>query len=461
MSETHMTEVDLVISGQVVLTDVVLPDGYVAISAGKVVAIGTGTPPSSKAIRNFGDAFVLPGAIDSQVHSRSQLNQEDFVWSTQAAAAGGVTTIVDMPYDEGFMVCNRETLLRKRDEAAEQARVDFALYGTVAAGAGPEEIAGMVEAGAAGFKFSTFNTDSKRFPRIPPQTLAACFSEISKHGLIAGVHNENDEMVRAAIANVEASGVTDYRAHALSRPPISETLAMAEVYEIGAQTGCSAHVVHCSLGRGYELCKAFRDQGFDATVEACIHYLILDEENDVKRLGGKAKINPPIRPRKEVEALWKHLAAGNISVVSTDHVSWSEDLKTNPEMLKNASGVPGLEVLYSLLVKGLVERDLPVTWAARLLAENPAKLFRIDHRKGGIAIGRDADIVVMEQNSTKYDPSASGHNFVNWSPYEGIELPYQPVATFLRGRTIFENGAVLSTPGTGEFIQPNRKSTQN
>lgn len=457
MNEKNILKVDLLLIGQVVLTDAILTNSYVGISDGKVVCIGSGSQPDATETRNFGDAYIMPGAIDSQVHSRSQLNQEDFIWSTKAAAAGGVTTIVDMPYDEGFMVCDRETVLRKRDEASKQARVDFALYGTVAAGAGPEEIAGMVDAGVAGFKFSTFNTDSKRFPRIPPQTLAACFSEISKHGLIAGVHNENDEMVRHAIAEVEASGVTDYRAHGMSRPPVSETLAMAEVYEIGAQTGCSTHVVHCSLGRGYELCKSYQDQGFDTTVEACIHYLILDEENDVKRLGGKAKINPPIRPRKEVEALWKHLEAGNITVVSTDHVSWSIDRKDNPEMLKNASGVPGMEILYSLLVKGLVERDLPLTWAARLLAENPAKLFRLDHQKGGISVGRDADIVVMGQSQTMYDPSASGHNFVTWSPYQGIELPYRPIATFLRGECIFDDGAVLAMPGTGVFVHPERK----
>lgn len=459
MSEIDMIEIDLVIKGQVVLTDEVLTNGYIAITGGKVVRIGSDMPPNAKETRDFGDSYVMPGAIDSQVHSRSQLGQEDFIWSTRAAAAGGVTTIVDMPYDEGFMVCDRETLLRKRDEASEQARVDFALYGTVAAGAGPEEIAGMVEAGAVGFKFSTFNTDSKRFPRIPPQTLAACFAEISKHGLIAGVHNENDEMVRDAIAKVEESGITDYRAHAMSRPPVSETLAMAEVYEIGAQMGCATHVVHCSLGRGYDLCKSYRDQGFDTTVEACIHYLILNEENDVKRLGGKAKINPPIRPCEEVEALWKHLEAGNITVVSTDHVSWSEDRKTDPDMLKNASGVPGLEVLYSLLIKGLLERDLPVTWAARLLAENPARLFRIDHKKGGIEVGRDADIVVMEAKPTTYDPAESGHNFVSWSPYKGIELPYRPVATFLRGQTVFDGGLVLAAPGAGRFVRPELKGS--
>jgi allantoinase len=449
-----MSDFDLVVTGRVVLTDRVLDDGYVAIRSGVVERVGAGPVPSAAERQDFGCSYVMPGAIDAQVHSKSQLNQEDFIWSTRAAAAGGVTTIVDMPYDAGFLVCTGDRVRQKIEEAAAQSRVDFALYGTIAPEDGAKHIAGMVEAGVVAFKFSTFNTDSKRFPRIAPQVLYECFTEIGKHGLAAGVHNENDEMVRAAVAAVEASGITDYRAHGLSRPPVTETLAMAEVYELGAQAGCSSHVVHCSVGRGYELCESYRRQGFDATVEACIHYLILDEENDVSRLGGKAKINPPIRPRAEVEALWRHLAAGHVSVVSTDHVSWSENRKSDPDMLKNSSGVPGLEVLYALLVKGLTERRLDMSHAARLLAANPARLFRIGHRKGAIEPGRDADLVVMAHAPHHYDPEASGHNFVTWSPYAGIELPYRPVATFLRGKSIFDGTHVTAEPGNGRLVRP-------
>jgi allantoinase len=449
-----MSDFDLVVTGRVVLTDRVLDDGYVAIRSGVVERVGAGPVPSAAERQDFGCSYVMPGAIDAQVHSKSQLNQEDFIWSTRAAAAGGVTTIVDMPYDAGFLVCTGDRVRQKIEEAAAQSRVDFALYGTIAPEDGAKHIAGMVEAGVVAFKFSTFNTDSKRFPRIAPQVLYECFTEIGKHGLAAGVHNENDEMVRAAVAAVEASGITDYRAHGLSRPPVTETLAMAEVYELGAQAGCSSHVVHCSVGRGYELCESYRRQGFDATVEACIHYLILDEENDVSRLGGKAKINPPIRPRAEVEALWRHLAAGHVSVVSTDHVSWSENRKSDPDMLKNSSGVPGLEVLYALLVKGLTERRLDISHAARLLAANPARLFRIGHRKGAIEPGRDADLVVMAHAPHHYDPEASGHNFVTWSPYAGIELPYRPVATFLRGKSIFDGTHVTAEPGNGRLVRP-------
>lgn len=449
-----MSDFDLVLTGRVVGTDRVRENGYVAVRDGLVARVGEGPPPAARESHDFGSAFVLPGAIDSQVHSRSQRDQEDFVWSTRAAAAGGVTTIVDMPYDDGMLICTGERLARKAVEAGQQARVDFALYGTVHPNDGSEHIAGVVAAGAAGFKFSTFGTHPERFPRIPPHLLARCFAEISKHGLIAAAHNEDDETVRAAEAAVRREGITDYRAHGLSRPALAEALATAQVYEIGAATGCSAHIVHCSIGRGYDLCSAYRQQGFDTTIEACIHYLVLDEENDVARLGGKAKINPPLRSRSEVEALWRHLAAGNVTVVSTDHVSWSENRKSDPVMLNNASGVPGLEVLYALLLKGLTQRALSPVWAARLLAANPARLFRIAHRKGALELGRDADVVVMAPRPHRYDPAASGHNVVGWSPYEGMELPYRSVATFQRGRLVFDGSTVLAAPGDGRFVTP-------
>ena len=261
-------------------------------------------------------------------------------------------------------------------------------------------------------------------------------------------------MVRAFVADVEKSGVTDYRAHGLSRPPITEALADAEVFELGAGAGCPVHIVHSSIARGYELAAAYRAQGYAATIEACIHYLTLDEENDVRRLGGKAKINPPLRSRAEAEAIWRHLAAGNVTVVSTDHVSWSEDRKTDPNMLKNASGIPGLEVLYPLLLKGLSERNLPLTHAARLLAHNPATLFRLTNNKGALAVERDADIVLMRREPRRYRAADSGNNFASWSPYDGIELPFRVVATFLRGSCIAEDGHVTGAPGAGRFIKP-------
>lgn len=444
---------DTVFIGTIVLPDRIIDNGYVLVGDGTVQAVGAGPAPGGE--RYGGDGFVvLPGAIDAQVHSRSQLGQEDFIWSTRSAAAGGVTTIVDMPYDDGCLIATAERFKTKVKEAGAQARVDFALYATIDPEEGAARVDELVDAGAAAFKFSTFGTHPKRFPRIPAHLLYACFRAVGRRGLVAGIHNENDEMVRAFTAEVEASGITDYTAHGLSRPPITEALATAEVYELGAGAGCPVHIVHSSIGRGYELAAAYRAQGHGATIEACIHYLMLDEENDVRRLGGKAKINPPVRSRREVDALWHHLAAGNVTVVSTDHVSWSEDRKTDPNMLKNASGVPGLEALYALLLKGLDERKLPLTHAARLLAHNPASLFRIGHVKGALAVGRDADIVLMRRDPHRYRAAESGNNFVSWSPYDGLELPFRLVATFVRGACVATEGRVSAEPGQGRFVRP-------
>ncbi len=449
-----MADFDLVLQGTVVLPERIVEAGYVAVRDGKIAEIGIGVPPAARERHLLGKALILPGAIDAQVHSLSQKDQEDFVWSTRSAAAGGVTTIVDMPYDEGNLVCSAAAVKKKIDHAAPQSRVDFALYGTVDPEEGPARIAEMVEAGVAAFKFSTFGTDPKRFPRIPPALLDACFAAIAPTGLTAGVHNEDDEAVRTYMEQVKASGITDYRAHGLSRPPITELLAMHTIFETGADTGCPAHVVHCSLGRGYDIARAYRRDGFEATVECCIHYLTLDEENDVRRLGGKAKINPPIRPRAEVETLWRKVAEGNVWLVSTDHVSWSENRKTNPDMLANASGVPGLEVMVPLFVKGALERGVLLTWAAKLMAENPAKHFRLDHIKGALTPGKDADIVVLEPRETIYDAAASGNNVVGWSPYNGIRLPWTVSAAYLRGKQITEGQKVLAEPGSGSFVRP-------
>ncbi|MBX4903124.1 dihydroorotase [Rhizobium bangladeshense] len=445
---------DLVLQGTVVMPDRVLEKGYVAVNAGRIAEVGLGVPPAARERHLLGKALILPGAIDAQVHSLSQKDQEDFIWSTRSAAAGGVTTIVDMPYDEGNLVCSAAAVKRKIEHASPQARVDFALYGTVDPQDGPARIPEMVEAGVAAFKFSTFGTDPKRFPRIPPALLDACFAAIAPTGLTAGVHNEDDEAVRSYMEQVKASGITDWRAHGLSRPAITELLAMHTIFETGANTGCPSHVVHCSLGRGYDIARAYRRDGFAATVECCIHYLTLDEENDVRRLGGKAKINPPLRPRAEVERLWRKVAEGDVWLVSTDHVSWSENRKTNPDMLANASGVPGLEVMVPLFVKGALERGIPLTWAARLMAKNPAKHFRLDHIKGALTSGKDADITVLEPRESIYDASASGNNVVGWSPYNGIRLPWTVSATYLRGEKIAEGGKVLAEPGTGRFVRP-------
>lgn len=447
---------DYLVRGKIITAAAVYDDGFVAILDGKVAQIGAAAAglPEAREVFDARGSLVLPAAIDAQVHSRSQKGQEDFIWSTRAAAAGGVGTIVDMPYDAGRLICTRERFEAKREEAAAQARVDFALYATVHPDEGATRIPELVEAGAAGFKFSTFGTDPERFPRIPPYTLHECFAKIAAYGLVAGVHNEDDETVKTLLARIQASGRTDYAAHTASRPVYAENLAVQQIYELGADTGARAHVVHCSNGRGYEICRSFQNQGFNSTIEACLHYLVLSEEEDVARLVGRAKVNPPIRGKAEREAIWQHLAAGNVTVVSTDHVSWSVERKDNPDMLANASGATGLELLVALTLDGAVARGIDLRRVAQVLAYNPARLFSLTGQKGALEVGCDADLVVLKHAPYTYYGKDSGHNFTDWSPYDGRTVNHRVQRTMLRGQWVFAEGEVLAAAGNGQFVAP-------
>ena len=225
-----MSDFDLVLTGRLILTDRVVEGGFVAVRDGSVAMIGQGAAPGARERHDLGPALILPGAVDAQVHSLSRRGAEGFAASTAAAAAGGVTTIVDMPYDEGNLVCSAEAVARKAAEAEAEARVDVALYGTIAPEDGPARIAEQAEAGVAAFKFSTFGTDAKRFPRIPPQLLMDCFAEVARTGLAAGVHNEDDAFVREAMAAVEAAGITGwyYRVLAPGMVAAGDEIALLE-----------------------------------------------------------------------------------------------------------------------------------------------------------------------------------------------------------------------------------------
>lgn len=446
---------------QLILGHIVLPfkeiaNGYVAINDGKVARVGAceAGVPEAKEIIDFSGSYILPAAIDAQVHSRSQKGQEDFIWSTQSAAVGGVGTIVDMPYDAGCLICNKERFTAKKESAAEQARVDFALYATVHPEEGTEKIDELIKAGAIGFKFSTFGTDPERFPRISPRLMHDCMAQIANYDLVVGVHNEDDETVKSLIAECKAKQYTDYTAHSASRPIYAENLAVQQIYELGAATGCRAHVVHCSNSRGYDICNSFQKQGFDTTIEACLHYLVLSEDEDVSRLGGRAKVNPPIRNSQEREALWRHLANGNVTVVSTDHVSWSLDKKQHSNIFDNASGATGLGLLVTLLVDGAIKRNVSLTRLAQVLAYNPARLFRISHVKGALEVGKDADLVVVRKDPYIYSAKEGGYHFSDWSPYDGMKIDHQVTATMVRGQWVYKDGKVLAEPGYGQFVSP-------
>ena len=443
---------DLVILGNIVTAEKVIENGYVAVSDGKIADLGTEFTGKSDQIVDARGQWVFPGTIDGQVHTGSQADREGLSIGTRAAAAGGVTTIVDMPYDASAPVTTAERFNQKAQLANETAHVDVALYGTIAKYDGMDELLPMIEAGACGFKVSQYETDPNRFARIAPYDMLEAFSIVAPSGLACGVHNENQEVVDHHVEKIKKSGNDHFTAYGMSRPPLSETLAINEVYEIGVESGCRAHVVHCSLDRGFEICESFKSLGYTSSIETCVQYLVFTEE-DMEQLGAKIKQGPPIRKAPQREKLWQRVAKGHVDFVSSDHVAWSIDRKSKPDMLANASGMPGLETLLPAFYTGCVERNLPMTTVAKLLSENVAKHFCLFPQKGVIAEGSDADFAIVDPTPYLYDESKQ-HGASEWSPFHGREMAGRVVSTFVRGQQVWDGESVLAKPGDGKFVRP-------
>ena len=371
---------------------------------------------------------------------------------TRGAAAGGVTTVVDMPYDAHAPVHNLATFKEKVNEIEQDAHIDVALYATIAKVDGMAEIQPMIDAGACAFKVSQYETDPNRFARIPPYDMLQLFSAVAPSGLSCGVHNENQEVVDHEIAKINQTNNNHYTSYGLSRPPISETLAINEVYELGVESGCRAHIVHCSIDRGFEISETFKKLGYKASIETCIHYLTFSEE-DMAELGSKIKVGPPIRPLPERENLWRRVEAGHVDFVSSDHVAWSWDRKNKENPLDNAPGIPGLQTLLPAFYTGCMEQNLSIDTVAKLLAENVAKHFCIYPQKGAVQVGSDADFAIVAPEEFVFD-EANLHGASEWSPYHGRKMAGQVHATFVRGQQVWDGDKILVNKGFGNFVRP-------
>ena len=444
-------DVDLVVRGRLALPGREPAPGAVAVAGGKIAAVLDHDVRLAAADElDAGDALVLPGLVDVHVHTRSAAG-EGIEAATRAAAAGGVTTIVDMPYDASGPVDDPDAFAAKVADVEREALVDVALWATVPPRGPLEHVAELVRAGACAFKLSTYETDPVRFPRIPDDQLLAAFGAIADAGGLAGIHSENDEIVRTLIEAERAAGRVDPLAHARSRPPVAETEAIGRVLELARATGVRIHLCHVTVERGVELARRARADGVDVTAETCPHYLVLDE-SELERRGGEAKINPPLRPAEEVEALWRALAGGDLDLVSSDHVGWPAERKRGEDIFALASGAPGLELELALLHDAFRARALPLALLVRAVSEAPARRFGLWPGKGALRPGADADLVVLDPGERWVVEPELLVTPAGWSPYAGRELRGRVRQVLARGETVYRDGELTAVPGRGAFV---------
>ena len=397
--------------------------------------------------------LVIPGAVDTHFHCRAPSNPEraTFASESRAAAAAGVTTLLEMPISNP--PCSTPEVFELRRQLGEaECLVDFALY----SGAGitdPARAEAMVECGAIGFKLFTHTPPPERLVDFDglwasaPEEIYDCLRTVGATGLRCAVHAESQQFIERFRVDPDRFGHP-------SRPPLVEAAAVGLVATIARELGIPAHIVHITSRMATEEVKAAQALGVDLSAESCPHYLLFDE-SQIPRLGNFVKVAPPLRPAEDVEYLWGALIDGSLSVVASDHAPFTPEEKAAADFATSGQGIPSLEMLVPAMLDAGLTGRLPLARAVEVMTANPAKLFGIYPRKGTVSPGSDADLVLVDPkasliaDSTRFLSRSGGSGKV----YDGMNLTGRILTTLSRGRTVYDKGYVTEGPG-GKFVSP-------
>ncbi|MFC9972296.1 allantoinase AllB [Spirillospora sp. NPDC127200] len=412
----------------------VLPYGErpaaIGVRDGRVAAIeGLDAPLPASAEVDLGDIALLPGLVDTHVHINEpgRTEWEGFATATRAAAAGGVTTLVDMPLNSLPPTTTVDALRVKRDAARGNVHVDVGFWGGAIPGNVPD-LGPLHEAGVFGFKCFTSDSGVPEFPPLSPAGQHEAFSAIAALDGLVIVHAEDPRILTAPAAG-------DYGSFLASRPPSAERSAIEQVIRLVEQTGVRAHILHLSAADALEPLAKAQSRGLRITAETCPHYLTLAAEDVPDSTATSYKCCPPIRDTGNREELWRGLADGVISCVVTDHSPCTPDLKEG-DFATAWGGVSSLQLGLSAVWTAARARGHSLSSVIGWMAEAPAALAGLNHRKGRIALGHDADLVAFAADEPHVVDPAALHHRNPVTPYAGRALVGLVQATWLRGEII-------------------------
>lgn len=452
-----------IVGGAVVTVDGIFP-ADIGLEGDKIALVASpGSLPAARREIVAEGMLVMPGTIDIHFHVRAPSYPEraTFTSETQAAAAGGVTTILEMPIS--IPCCATVEVFESRKALGmAESLVNFGLYGAPGL-LDRAEIMGMAEAGACGFKVFTHAIPPGRENEFAglclenESELYQVLEMIKPTGRLTSFHAENERMIQLFNARIRETGRVDPAAFVESRPPIVESMAVAELAVIAGELDAHVHLAHVSCAAALEVLQNAQDAGIPMTGETCPHYLFFTAA-DMDRHGPFAMIKPPLRTVADQEALWDGLLSGALSAITTDHSPFTlaEKERGLENIWEGAIGAPGIEALVpGVMTEALTGRLTPED-AVRFLATQPAQLFDLYPRKGVIQAGADADIVI-------YDPQEAGTvDSSRWfSKARSIERLYhgRPVqgrvhTTIVNGTVVFADNRINPDAGTGRFVQP-------
>lgn len=447
---------DLVIRGGTAI----LPTGQrpadIAVTDGVITAIGSEVRDGAEIVDARG-LVVLPGVVDPHVHFNEPGRAEWEGWEagTRGAAAGGVTTVLEMPLNAHPPTTTAAAFDEKLAVASQKALVDFGLWG----GLVPDNLGNLAELHQRGVvAFKAFMSDSgiDDFPRVPDGILAIGLKQAARLGAIVGVHAESQEMIERHSA--EHRDETDRRSWCRARPSGAEVEAIRRLLAAmrGAGKGVRAHVVHVSNAAALAEVDAARNKGIAITAETCPHYLAFSED-DFERIGPALKCAPPIRAVGTRDELWEALLEGLVDFIGSDHSPCpaAAKHKGDDDIWSAWGGISGIQsTLPVLLTEGLHARDLSLERIAHLTATAPAQVFGLYPRKGAIAVGADADFAIVDPERVWTLEVKDLQTRCRISPYLGREFRGAVVRTIVRGRTVFADGEVTGQRGWGRLVKP-------
>jgi allantoinase len=431
---------------------VVTPEGVfrsdVAIEGGKIVAVGPELPGGRSEIDAAG-LHIFPGVMDVHLHFNEpgRTEWEGAATGSRALAAGGGTTFFDMPLNSTPCTVNAAEFQKKRAALEEASIADFGLWGGLIPG-NVGEFAGMAECGAVGFKAFMSNSGLPEFPRADDLTLYEGLCEAARLGLPVSVHAESEEITAGLSKRFSAGGVPEFLS---SRPVVAEVEAIKRATALAKEAGAKLHIVHISSGKGVTAAAEAKASGVDVSIETCAHYLFFTEE-DIERLGAIAKCAPPLRDQSEQSALWHQVVEGVVEIVASDHSPAPPSMKTG-DFLKAWGGIAGVQSTLSVLLT----HGLRLERIVSLCAARPAQRFQIPN-KGAIAMGNDADLVLVDLDAKYTLKLEDLHQRHPLSPYLGREFQGRIRRTIRTGETIFLDGAITAQ-SRGKFLRPDHNAS--
>jgi allantoinase len=442
----------------------------VIVEAGKIVEVADwNNVPADAELRDYGDHILMPGLVDTHVHINEpgRTHWEGFQTATQAAAAGGVTTVVDMPLNCVPETISVEALEAKRAAAAggeggaSQVWVDWMAWGGVVGnngvGGNEADLPGLIEAGVPGFKCFLVHSGIDGFAWVDEAQLRKALAVLRGSGLPLLAHAEVAGPVDSATARINSSGSADWRSYAnylASRPDQAELEAIKLLIRLAGEFDTPLHIVHLATAEALSALKKARKAGLKITVETCPQYLWFAAE-EIPGGATEFKCAPPIRHAANREALWQALIDGTIDMIATDHSPCPPEMKNSETGRFDQAwgGIASLGLALPVVWAGLRQRGGGLELLAKWLCAEPARLAGLAGQKGALTVGGDADIVVLDPDA-EWTVSEGDLRFRHKiSPYLGARLRGRVLETWLRGECIFRAGSLVGAQAHGQELR--------